>query len=156
TSLQRLPLVVMAYGFTGEFVGAASTALANYPARMLAQSGVAVLMLNNPRRKPWSGPDFAQGSVAHGWGPPDALRTARQSLLDEGLVDGTRVGFAGHSWGGFWVQFAITHGCHLAAAQTHNGGTPAEPGTYWITGTSIVRALTEHKMGGPPYGKTLA
>jgi dipeptidyl aminopeptidase/acylaminoacyl peptidase len=62
----------------------------------------------------------------------------------------------GHSWGGFWVQFALSHSDLIAVGECHNGGTIVEPGTYSITGSRRIRQYEEHIMGGPPFGETLS
>jgi dipeptidyl aminopeptidase/acylaminoacyl peptidase len=152
----RYPLVIFAYGFDGGFVTQASAYLTSYPAQVMAQDGFAVLLVNPPRiNATWVGRDFARGSVTYGYGPLASLEAIVHRLGWEGLVDTTRVGMAGHSYGGFLTQFVLTHSKLLGAAADHNGGA-YNPGGYWLFGNRNARVLIEHVLGGPPYGQTLA
>ena len=151
----RLPLVVVGYHFDGEFVLQASSTLTTYPAQALARDGIAVLLFNYPRFEGWSGPDFARGSHAIGYGPLASIQAAIEQLDAEGLVDPERVGMMGHSLAGFWVELGITQTRLFRAVEIHNGGTSSEPGMYWESGTKHLRELQERVMGGPPYGDTL-
>ncbi len=152
---RRVPLVVMGYAFSGEFVSQANAVLTTYPAQAFARDGIAVLLFNYPRYEEWEGPDFERGSRAIGYGPLSSIRTIVQQLDTEGLIDPNRVGMMGHSMAGFWVQLAITQTNLFKAVEIHNGGTLSEPGTYWVGGSKQYRELQEHIMGGPPYGDTL-
>jgi dipeptidyl aminopeptidase/acylaminoacyl peptidase len=152
---KRYPLVVMNYFFSGEFVADASRDDTAYPAQVLARDGYAVLLINRPRYDKWKGDDFARGSLAYGYGPLSSLERVVAKLSGEGIVDRSRVGFAGFSWGGFWVEFALTHSKLIAAAEMLNGGTCTEPGTYWISGEQYSREEEDRVMGGPPWGTTL-
>jgi dipeptidyl aminopeptidase/acylaminoacyl peptidase len=151
----RVPLVLIGYGFNGEFVAQANTVLTTYPAQALARDGIAVLLFNYPRFDGWEGANFERGSRALGYGPLSSIRTIVRQLDDQGLIDPHRVGMMGHSLAGFWVQFAITQTDLLKVAEMHNGGTASEPGMYWEYGTKQQRNLQEQVMGGPPYGDTL-
>jgi dipeptidyl aminopeptidase/acylaminoacyl peptidase len=151
----RLPLVVMGYGFSGEFAAYADGAMTTFPAQAFARDGFAVLLFNNPRFEPWEGADFERGSRAIGYGPLSSIQTIVKQLDAQGLIDPHRVGMMGHSMSGFWVQLAITQTNLFKAVEMHNGGTLSEPGTYWTAGSRQIRELQEHVMGGPPYGETL-
>jgi dipeptidyl aminopeptidase/acylaminoacyl peptidase len=153
---QRVPLILIGYGFDGEFVAQANTVLTTYPAQALARDGMAVLLFNYPRFDGWEGADFARGSRALGYGPLSSIRTIVSQLDGQGLIDPHRVGMMGHSLAGFWVQFALTQSDMLKVAEMHNGGTASEPGMYWESGTKQQRDLQEQVMGGPPYGDTLS
>ena len=151
----RVPLVIVAYGFDGEFVMQANQNLSTYPAQALARDGIAVLLFNYPRFEGWTGPDFERGSQAFGYGPLASIRAIIAKLDADGLIDPSRVGMMGHSLGGFWVQLGISQTNLFRAVELHNGGTDSEPGTYWEGGTAGGRESQEHVMGGPPYGDTL-
>lgn len=150
-----VPLVVMGYGFSGEFVAQANSVLTTYPAQAFVRDGIAVLLFNYPRYEGWEGDNFELGSKALGYGPLSSIQAIVEQLNDEGLIDIHRVGMMGHSLAGFWVQLAITQTDLFKAVEMHNGGTFSEPGTYWKAGSARSRTLQEHIMGGPPYGKTL-
>ncbi|WP_129778438.1 prolyl oligopeptidase family serine peptidase [Peristeroidobacter soli] len=148
------PLLVMAYNFNGEFVTAASAQLTSYPAQPLSERGIAVLLINGPRVD--QGVTGSSGLAALALEPLATLEAAIERLAGEGLIDRDKVGFTGHSWGGFWVQFAITERPDLIrVAGVLNGGSLAEPGTYWYTGKEAGRIVQEHYWGGPPYPPTL-
>jgi dipeptidyl aminopeptidase/acylaminoacyl peptidase len=151
----RLPLVIVGYGFDGEFVTQANETLTTYPAQALARDGMAVLLYNYPRWKGWDGNDFARGSVALGYSPLSSLEAIVGKLSAQGLIDPAHVGMMGHSLAGFWVQLAISHSNLFKAVELHNGGTFSEPGTFWSSGAKWARDMQEHIMGGPPYGDTL-
>lgn len=149
----RLPLVVMGYGFDGGFVAQANRWLTSYPAQAFARDGFAVLLINHPYWPYWDSDYFRHGAHANGYGPLASLEAIIDRLSADGLVDRKRVGFMGHSWSGFWVQFTASHSDLLRAAELHNGGTGVEPGFY--SGNGAVRALQDHIMGGGPYPPTL-
>jgi dipeptidyl aminopeptidase/acylaminoacyl peptidase len=152
---ERVPLVLIGYAFSGEFVAQADTVLTTYPARAFVRDGIAVLLFNYPRFEPWEGANFDRGSRALGYGPLSSIQTIVNQLDAEGLIDTDRVGMMGHSLAGFWVQLAITQTNLFKAVEMHNGGTASEPGMYWESGTRQHRELQDQVMGGPPYGETL-
>lgn len=151
----RLPLLVIAYGFDGDFVAQANWSLSSYPAQAFARDGFAVLLINHPKWGYWTGSDFARGARAWGYGPLSSLKVIIERLRREGIVDESRIGFMGHSWGGFWARFAASHSSLLRAIETLNGGTQTEPGSYWDAGHAAVRTEQDRFMGGGPYPPTL-
>jgi dipeptidyl aminopeptidase/acylaminoacyl peptidase len=155
TAGMRVPLIVIGYAFSGEFVTQAGTLLTSYPAQAFARDGIAVLLFNYPRFEAWQGANFERGSRAFGYGPVASIQAAIEQLDAEGLIDTRRVGMLGHSLAGFWAQLAITQTKLFKVVEMHNGGTATEPGMYWEYGTKQQRELQEHIMGGPPYGETL-
>jgi dipeptidyl aminopeptidase/acylaminoacyl peptidase len=155
TSRVPLPLVVMGYGFSGDFIAQANSVLTTYPAQAFARDGIAVLLFNYPRYDEWEGPNFEKGSRAFGYGPLSSIQAIIKQLDTEGVIDPHRVGMMGHSLAGFWVELAITQTDLFRAVEMHNGGTLSEPGTYWQSGSQQIRDAQEHIMGGPPYGETL-
>jgi dipeptidyl aminopeptidase/acylaminoacyl peptidase len=152
---RRVPLVVIGYGANGDFVSSAGRNLPTYPAQALARDGIAVLTINVPFLKDWDGISFTQGANALAYAPFASIQTIVRKLIKDGLVDPSRVGFMGHSLSGYWVQYAISHSNLFAAAQLHEGGTAAEPGSYWISGSKIFRDAQDRYMGGGPYGAQL-
>jgi len=152
---QRYPLIVMNYFFDGAFIADASRAHTSWPVQAFARDGYAVLLINKPVFQKLVDNDFEHGSKAFGLSPLSSLEAIIQQFSSEGLIDPQRVGFEGHSWGGFWVEFALTHSHLLRVAQIINGGTSTEPGTYWITGAQRNSAWQEQVMGGPPWGASL-
>ncbi|HMP07913.1 MAG TPA: prolyl oligopeptidase family serine peptidase, partial [Lacipirellulaceae bacterium] len=145
----QLPLLIMAYGFDGQFILDASRSLNTFPAQMYAQYGFAVLLINIPRYRAWPFSDVGKTYDAWARGPLESVTSAIDDLAGKGIVDTSRVGFMGHSWGGYWVEYAISQSKVFKAALVHNGGTNVEPGTYWIQGSSGVRDYQAFFMGGP-------
>jgi dipeptidyl aminopeptidase/acylaminoacyl peptidase len=146
-----VPLVIMAYGVDGDFVTSAGSALTSYPAQAFVRDGFAVLIVNSPPYDDWEGNDFSKGARAWGYSPLASLEAVIDRLASEGSVDRAHVGFMGHSWGGFWVQFAASHSNLFRAVELHNGGTHSEPGTYFVAGNKAHRDYQAHYMGGGPY-----
>lgn len=150
----RLPLVIIGYGFDGDFVAQANSWMTTYPAQAFARDGFAVLLINHPSFQYWPGNDFARGARAFGYSPLSSLRTIIERLRGQGIIDPARVGFMGHSWAGFWAQYAASHSRLLRAIELHNGGTSDEVDSYSATGAAY-RAIQDHVMGGGPYPPTL-
>ncbi|MDB5581661.1 MAG: Dipeptidyl aminopeptidase/acylaminoacyl-peptidase-like protein [Bradyrhizobium sp.] len=150
----KLPLVLMAYGFDGDYLARPNPALSNYPAAALAGDGIAVLLFNYPADldAPQS---FSQTLQSVAMQPLSSAETVVADLSKSGLIDARRVGYAGHSFGGYLVQYALEHSSLLAAAEIHNGGTSVEPESYTFTGNAVWREGTARRMGGPPWGATL-
>src|SRR6185437_14860985 len=124
------PLVVMAYGFYGDFVTNA-TSLSSYPAQMLADRGMAVLLLNpEPYSRNTEVPTFPRTMSRLGDGPLASLKAIVSELSHSGLVDSGHVGYAGHSFGGFMAQYGLEHSDLIAAAEICNGGTFVDPSFY--------------------------
>jgi len=151
----RVPLLVIAYSFSGDFVAQASRWKTSYPVQAFARDGIAVLLLNMPRYEDWDGADFGRASVSLACSPLSSLEVIVDELSQRGVIDRDRVGFAGQSFGGFAVEFAIAHTKLIRAAEILNGGTLTEPGVYWLVGNELQREFQIHYMGGPPYGGTL-
>lgn len=150
---KRYPFVVLLYGFQGRFTLGAEW-ITSYPSQALAQAGFVVLLANYPRYDAWPGDDFARGSVATGYGALASLQAVVRRLGREGLVDTTRVGVAGWSYGGFLAEFAITHSRIFSVASVGDDGD-CNPGAYWLVGWRGYRRFMETTLGGPPYGATL-
>ena len=150
---RRAPLLVIWYGFSSAFLGQAEW-ISSYPVQALARDGFVVLLLNQPRYQDWAGKDFARGSVAEGYSPLASMEEAIGTLGRQGLIDSTRVGVLGWSYGCFLAEFALTHSTLFRAGSGGNGSKYG-PGVYWLVGQSHARADLEHALGGPPYGGTL-
>ncbi len=150
---ERLPLVIIGYGFSGDFV-AQSNWFPSYPAQAFARDGFAVLLINRPILEYYPGNNFERGSREFGYSPLSSLKVIVAQLSREGVIDASRIGFMGHSWAGFWVQLAASHTDLLKAAELHNGGSASEPGTYVGPGAPY-RWGQDRAMGGGPYPPTL-
>jgi dipeptidyl aminopeptidase/acylaminoacyl peptidase len=75
---------------------------------LLAQEGYAVL-LPNPRGSAGRGQEFARANLGDmGGGDLRDILAGVDSLVEEGVVDGDRVGITGGSYGGFMSAWAVT------------------------------------------------
>jgi dipeptidyl aminopeptidase/acylaminoacyl peptidase len=54
-------------------------------------------------------PDIAISSPYPGQAAIASLAPAIRTLIDSGLIDETRIGLLGHSWGGYETAFAVSH-----------------------------------------------
>jgi dipeptidyl aminopeptidase/acylaminoacyl peptidase len=150
----NLPLVLMAYGYDGDFVSHASSVDTSYPAQLLAQAGIGVLLFNYPH----SGDpeNFEATKFEYGANSLSSLQRIITELATEGVIDLNRIGYAGHSLGGFFVQYTLENTSLIRAAELHNGGTNVDPEDYTLVGNSIWQKVGDRMMGGPPWGKSLA
>jgi dipeptidyl aminopeptidase/acylaminoacyl peptidase len=148
------PLVVIAYGFDGDFVSRASHIHTSYPAQILANDGLAVLLFNYP---PMKRENDSPRETLHqlGESPLASLKAIVDKLSAEGVVDRRSVGYAGHSFGGFLVGYALENSRLIAAAETNNGGTNVEPSSFLEIGNEAARNNVREQMGGPPWGASL-
>ena len=149
---KRYPLLVMLYHFEGKFLSDAEW-ITSYPVQSLAGDGFAVLLVNPPQTEPWSGKNFAVGSIAEGYSPLASIRRGVDMLVREGIADSKRVGVLGWSYGAFLAEFALTQSDIFRVASVGNGGD-YNPGTYWIVGNRFRRERDERVMGGPPFGRS--
>jgi dipeptidyl aminopeptidase/acylaminoacyl peptidase len=150
----RYPTLVVLYGFEGKFITDGEW-ITSYPVQAFARDGFAVLMINYPRVRPWTGSDFRQGALAWGDGPLASIQRGVELLVEAGITDSTRLGVLGWSYGCFLAEFAATRTDLFRAISVGNGGD-YNPGVYWAQGRRAIRVNYERVMGGPPYGETLA
>lgn len=148
------PMVVIAGGFNGDFVTQANSVLTSAPAQLFASSGIEVLLVNSPLFRDWPGNDYDKGSIAQGFSPLSSLESIVETLTRDGLVDHHRIGFLGHSWSGFWVEFAAENSHLFKAVAMINGGSELEPYSYFLY-SPVSAEWAKHFLGGPPYGGTL-
>ena len=146
------PLLVILYGFSGDFVEEAEW-IASYPAQAFARDGFAVLMMNYPRYQDWEGHNYAKGSVAEGLSPLASMDAAVRMLAQQGIADPKRTGVLGWSYGCFLSEFAITHSDLFRVASAGAGGD-YNPGIYSLLGKRALRENYERVLGGPPYDDT--
>ncbi|MDT8067070.1 MAG: prolyl oligopeptidase family serine peptidase [Terriglobia bacterium] len=149
---KRYPLLIILYGFEGEFVTQAEW-LSSYPAQAFARDGFAVLMTNYPPYDDWNGKDFAKGTVAEGYSPLASIEAGVNMLVKDGLADSHRVGIMGISYGGFLTEFAITQSHMFKVSSLVDGGGYGNA-AYALEGHNG-HENDEKILGGPPYGSTL-
>jgi dipeptidyl-peptidase 4 len=106
----------------------------------LAQEGFVVFLMD-PRSASGKGASSAWSAYKHlGVQELEDIKDAINWLKQKPYVDGSRIGMAGHSYGGYMTSYAMTH-CDLFAA-----GIAGAPVTDWRDYDSI---YTERYMGLP-------
>jgi dipeptidyl aminopeptidase/acylaminoacyl peptidase len=126
---KRYPLVIQSvystpitneftlYGHQGGF-GSGPTMVASYPGRILAAREILVLHLNTIAA-PFNTPDEAPVRQ-------QVFEAAVETLDRRRLIDPSRVGLAGFSRNGYYVQYALTHSSFpFAAALTADNWDPS-------------------------------
>jgi len=110
-----LPLVVDVHGGpTGSWTWMFAPAY-GYP-HLYASEGVATLLPNVRGSVGW-GAEFAEANLGDmGGGDLQDILTGVDALVDDGIVDGGRVGISGGSYGGFMACWAVTQSDRFAAA----------------------------------------
>lgn len=150
---KRYPLLMIHYGFGGSFISDAEW-MTNYPAQLFSAKGYMVLLMNAPRHAGWKGNNFEQGSISEGYSPLSSMEKIVEILDQQGLIDPSKMGVMGLSYGCFLAQFAIAHSSLFKVASVANGGD-WNPGIYWLAGNRKLRKYYDRVMGGGPYDATL-
>lgn len=119
-STRRYPLIVLVHGGPGHLFTNDYTRINfspwHIPPQLLASAGYIVL-LPNPRGDPSYGEEFQQALHADwGPGPFGDIDAGVDALIARGIVDSTRIGIAGASYGGYLTAFAITQTGRYKAA----------------------------------------
>lgn len=149
----RYPLLIITYGFRGEYLTQAE-AWTSFPAQAFAGSGFAVLLLNAPRYDDWPPGDRILGQRAFAYSPLASTEAIIRQLAEEGIIDSTRVGMMGTSFGAMWTDFVLTHSSLVQAAATV-AGPGADISVYALQGIRAVHRFWENIVGGPPEDSTL-
>jgi hypothetical protein len=114
----RYPAAILHKSWDDSFVHGGQVYRSNFPPQALAGSNIVVFMLANAYGPGgWNTP---QGSNVH-----RAFESARQQLVDGGLIDPAKVGVMGFSFTSWEVDFLISHpgrGEPWAAAVSADGG----------------------------------
>src|SRR5262249_23904755 len=92
-----------------------------YPLQVFAGKGFAVFC-PNPRGSGGFGEKFREANVKD-WGGGDFqdIMLGIDSLIEQGIADGDRLGVMGWSYGGFMTGWAITHSTRFKAASAGAG-----------------------------------
>ena len=139
------PLVVSVHG--GPVLSLRGNWLFPSAIPLLLEAGYAVLQ-PNPRGSSGKGLEFA-AAVVGDMGGADAqdITSGVQALVDEGLVDRTRVGVVGGSYGGFMTAWLVTQTDLFAAA------VAMHPVTDWVVqhGAGNLGAWDELFLDGKPW-----
>jgi dipeptidyl aminopeptidase/acylaminoacyl peptidase len=145
---KRYPLIITTYvdsaGFLRGGVGD------EYPIQVFAANGFAVLNFNaiGRDRNPTSG-NF-DGTLLQWQAPTEALDAAIAKLADEGIINSSKVGITGLSFGAGMVHYGISHSSLFRAAVA--SGPAWDPILFYIASDRLRDAWTSELNLGPPHG----
>lgn len=141
---KRYPLIVTTYRTGGFLRGATGD---EYPIQVFAANGFVVLDFDGPAQ--YADADFKTNMLR--WYSPLASFEQVFQMLDEmGLVDPTRRGLSGLSYGADITEFAISHSDLFRAAAT-SGPAGRDPLFYYLSGNAGAK-LFAGWLGGWPEG----
>jgi dipeptidyl aminopeptidase/acylaminoacyl peptidase len=128
---KRYPLIITTYrdydGFLRGGVGD------EYPIQVFAANGFAVLNIEALGRIHNSNPHDFDGTTLLLWESPlEAMKSAIAKLTEMGMVDPTRVGITGLSFGADLVDYSISHAALFHAA-IDSGGAPRDPFVFYLS-----------------------
>lgn len=146
----RYPLLVILYGFRGQFITQAEW-IASYPAQVFAANGFAVLLMNQPKEYGWHYGNFEQFAFDRDYNALASIEAAVDAVAQMGIADPKRAGIMGWSYGSELTNLTLTHNKVFAAASASSGGAN-NPGEYWLSGEPFQHYI-EGTMGGSPYGE---
>jgi dipeptidyl aminopeptidase/acylaminoacyl peptidase len=152
----RYPLIVQVHGGPGAFYPNAfidvNFAPQYIPPQLLAAAGYLVL-LPNPRGDPSYGEDFhAALRFDMAVGPLGDIQAGVNSLTERGLVDSTRLGIAGVSYGGYLTTYAITHTASYKAASVNDA--PIDLASEYAQNYATRALIQRWYLGGSPWGES--
>lgn len=134
---KRYPLVITTYADYGFLRGGVGD---EYPIHVLTANGFVVLSFNALIRTASHAPNDFDSIVRRWQGPIEAMEAATAKLSDMGLVDSSRVGITGLSYGAAQVDYGISHS-NLFRAAIDSGGGANDPISYYL-GDDISREDT--------------
>jgi dipeptidyl aminopeptidase/acylaminoacyl peptidase len=149
---KRYPLVVMNKARESYFVSDGSYTTA-FPPQPLAGAGFVVLMAKYSFDLGQLPPGFP-GGVAEAYNWMAMVESGVDSLVRQGIVDGTRVGIIGFSRTSWKTDFMLTHSkLEFAAASSADSGLYNYV-VYSFLNDKGAMADSDAMFGGPPYGNT--
>jgi len=108
--------------------------------QQLVASGISVYACN-PRGSQGYGAEFLNGNVRDwGEGPMRDVMAGLDALIDDGLVDGERMGVTGGSYGGYLTSWIVGHTDRFKAAVTCRSVN------------DLISQMTSGDIGGPVFG----
>jgi len=145
---KRYPLIVTLYRSGDYFlIGATGN---EYPIQAFAAHGFVVLSFDIGRHRLRKAGNFEDYLID--WASPTAsLEMAVQSLVDEGIVDATKVGLAGLSHGAEVVEYTISHS-HAFRAAVESGPAARDPYFYYMAGGKWHEIFAKWGLPGWPEG----
>jgi dipeptidyl aminopeptidase/acylaminoacyl peptidase len=150
---KRYPLVVMNKARESYFVSDGSYTTA-FPPQPLAGAGFAVLMAEYSFDLGQLPPGFP-GGMAEAYNWMAMVESGVDSLVHQGIVDGTKVGIIGFSRTSWKTDFMLTHSkLEFAAASSADSGL-YNYAVYSLMNDKGATADADAMFGGPSYGNTL-
>ena len=157
---RRYPIVIEdgSFLYHGEFVCDSGTDhVPSWPRGILADDGILYLTRFWPGINDWESnyyPKGLPGGVAEVAFNQDLIESAVTLLDKQQIIDPTRVGLAGFSRGGWYVEYILAHSQFPFRAATATDNFLGSIGEYWLRHEGDFRAR-EGLYDGPPYGDTL-
>jgi dipeptidyl aminopeptidase/acylaminoacyl peptidase len=144
---KRYPLIITTYVDGGFLRGGVGD---EYPIQVFAANGFAVLNFNcNGRERNTTSGSF-DSTLLQWQAPTEALEAAIAKLTDEGIIDSSRVGITGLSFGAAMVDYGISHSSLFRAAVA--SGPSWDPILFYIARDSLRDAWTSDLNLGLPLG----
>jgi dipeptidyl aminopeptidase/acylaminoacyl peptidase len=147
---KRYPLIVTTYGTRGFLRGAVGD---EYPIQVFAANGFAVLDFSSPSRPVPKQGDF-DTVMLHWYSPMASLETAVNMLNKMGVIDPTRKGLTGLSYGAEITNFTISHS-DLFQAAAASSDSARDPIFFYFTNSYWHKLFKQWGLGLPE-GETAA
>jgi len=146
----RYPLIITTYRAWGFMRGGVGD---EYPVQVLAANGFAVFVWERTRNyEPATGHSQEFESTLKDWQSPVAsLQQITESLDNAGIIDNSKIGITGLSWGAGLALYAISHVHLFSAASVSNPGV-TDPMFYYIGGTVWREQFARWGLPGLPTG----
>jgi dipeptidyl aminopeptidase/acylaminoacyl peptidase len=145
---KRYPLIITTYvdsaGFLRGGVGD------EYPIQVFAANGFAVFNFNAIGRDRNATSGNFDNTLLQWQAPTEALEAAIAKLADEGIVDRSKVGITGLSFGAVMVHYGISHSGLFRTAVA--SGPAWDPILFYIARDSLRDAWASELNLGPPHG----
>jgi dipeptidyl aminopeptidase/acylaminoacyl peptidase len=145
----QLPVVITGYHCRGFLNGSSGDMVSPF---VLAESGVAVLCSDMDLRiqeNAYPGRSFSPGQqLFHLQVMLDSWESGVRALKEEGLIDDSRIGISGLSFGAESVWYALTHSTFIAAAEVSDPPW-MDPFNYFMYGTADFNQFAFRAMPDP-------
>jgi len=158
---RRYPIVIEngSFLYHGEFICDSGTDhVASWPRGILADDGILYLTRFWLGISDWESkyyPKGFPGALAEAAFKQDLIESAVKMLDEHRVIDPQKVGLAGFSRGGWYVEYALAHSQFPFRAATATDNFLGSVGEYWLRNGEGQFRVDEGLYGGPPYGETL-
>ncbi|HEX2711336.1 MAG TPA: prolyl oligopeptidase family serine peptidase, partial [Candidatus Acidoferrales bacterium] len=147
---KRYPLVITTYHSGDNFLRGATGD--EYPIQVFAANGFVVLAFDEGFERTTTPGDFDTAMLR--WESPiEGMRAAIAELAATGIVDPSRVGITGLSYGAELVCYAISH-TSLFQAAISSSSDFRSPFSFYIAGKQYQRYFADWGLGGWPEGES--